>query len=251
VIQSEKRAHFEGVHQPGNPLVLFNIWDAGSARAVVKGGAIAVATGSASVAGALGCRDGEVLPLEWALANARRIVAAVDVPVTLDFEGGYAAQPDGLSASAAQVVQTGVVGVNFEDQIIGGEGIYDTAQQMQRIAALAAGSAGALWINARTDIFLKAKPQTHDLAMVDAALKRAEAYAQAGGHSLFVPGLRDLALIRSICERSPLPVNIMMYPQMTTRAELADCGVARISHGPFPWVEAMAGVTVAARAVMA
>lgn len=122
MIQSEKRAHFEGLHQPGNPLVLFNIWDAGSARAVVKGGAIAVATGSASVAGALGCEDGEGLPLDWVLANARRIVAAVDVPVTLDFEGGYAVQPDSLSANAAQVAQTGVVGVNFEDQIIGAKG---------------------------------------------------------------------------------------------------------------------------------
>ncbi|WP_185804352.1 isocitrate lyase/PEP mutase family protein [Pontivivens nitratireducens] len=249
--QSEKRAHFARLHQPGDPLVLFNIWDPGSARAVAKGGAEALATGSASVAGALGYEDGQDLPLDLALENARRIAASVDVPLTLDFEGGYAVEPSDLAANAARVVDTGAVGVNFEDKVIGGDDLYDTAQQCRRIAAVRSGAAGALWINARTDIFLKSKPDTHNPAMVEGALARADAYARAGGDSLFVPGVRDLDLIRSICDRAPMPVNILLYPNSMTRADLAQCGVARISHGPFPWVAAMAALTVSSREALA
>jgi len=136
----------------------------------------------------LGYEDGQDLPLDLALENARRIAASVDVPLTLDFESGYAVEPSDLSANAARVVDTGAVGVNFEDQVIGGEGLYGTAQQSRRIAAVRSGAADALWINARTNIFLKSKPDTHSPAMVEGALARADAYARAGGDSLFVPG---------------------------------------------------------------
>ncbi|SOH93038.1 2-Methylisocitrate lyase, PEP mutase family [Monaibacterium marinum] len=248
--QLQRYEQFAALHQPGVPVVLVNIWDAGSARAVVAGGAVAVATGSASVAGALGCADGEELPMEWSLQAARRIVAAVHVPLTLDFEGGYAQGAAELSANAASVVETGAVGLNFEDQVVGSSNLYDVAEQATRVAALRSGAGSAFWINARTDVFLKAKPDTHDMAKVDQALRRGDEYAKAGADSLFVPGLRDLDLIRSVCERSSLPVNILMFPDMATRAELAQCGVARISHGPFPWVAAMAAVAVATKVAM-
>ena len=241
---------FAALHRPGDPVVLFNIWDAGSAVAVVGAGARAVATGSASVAGALGRRDGEGLPLDWALENARRIVEAVEVPVTLDFEGGYAVEAEALRANAARVRETGVVGLNFEDQVVGGEGLHAPEVQAARIAAIRAGAGERFWINARTDLFLKAAPKDHDEDLVAAALDRAARYADAGGDSLFVPGLRDPGLIARVCERSPLPVNVMVFPGMATRAELAALGVARISHGPFPWRAAMAGLTEAARQAM-
>lgn len=249
--QLQRYEQFAALHQPGAPVVLVNIWDAGSARAAIAGGALAVATGSASVAGALGCADGEELPMEWSLQAASRIVAAVDVPLTLDFEGGYAQGAAELSANAALVVETGAVGLNFEDQIVGTSDLYDMAEQATRVAALRSGAGSAFWINARTDVFLKAKPDTHDATMVEHALRRADAYAAAGADSLFVPGVRDLDLIRSICERSPVPVNVMMFPKMSTRAELAECGVARISYGPFPWMDAMSALTTATQAAMA
>src|SRR5687767_8739946 len=91
--QTEKARAFAALHKPGTPLILFNAWDAGSAKAVAEAGAKAIATGSWSVAAAHGFGDGEGLPLDLAVANAARVVAAVELPVTLDFEGGYAVEP--------------------------------------------------------------------------------------------------------------------------------------------------------------
>lgn len=247
---SDHAATFAALHVPGDPLVLFNIWDVGSARAVAKAGAKALATGSASVAGALGAADGEDLPMDFALDNAARITSALDLPLTLDFEGGYSADPETGGQHAVLAKHAGAVGINFEDQVIGGDGLYDIATQSARITAIREAAGSEFWINARTDIFLKAKPDTHDAAMVETALERARAYADAGGSSIFAPGLRDPALITAFCEGCPLPVNIMAYPGMSDRAMLASCGVARISHGPFPWMDAMKAVGEAASAAM-
>lgn len=243
---SDKYRRFAALHVPGNPVILFNAWDAGSARVVAEAGANAIATGSASVAGAQGFTDAEALPLGLALANAARVVEAVDLPVTIDFEGAYAVEPEGVAASMARLAATGAVGCNFEDQVIGGEGLHGIADQAARIAA-ARGAVGTdFFINARTDIFLKAKPDTHDAAMVDSALERARAYADAGASGFFVPLLADLALLERFCAASPLPVNFMAFPGAPGAAEVAATGVARISHGPFPWRLAMAALKDAA-----
>ena len=98
---------FAKLHVAGNPLVLFNAWDPGSAIAVAKSGARAIATGSASVSMANGFGDGQEVPIDLALANATRIVSVVDVPVTVDFEGGYASDPAGLTANARRLAETG------------------------------------------------------------------------------------------------------------------------------------------------
>ncbi|HKR23657.1 MAG TPA: isocitrate lyase/phosphoenolpyruvate mutase family protein, partial [Allosphingosinicella sp.] len=115
---------FAALHVPGEPLILYNAWDAGSAKVVAEAGARAIATGSASVAAAHGYDDAEGLPLALALANAERVVAAVELPVTIDFEGGYAVAPEGVAANMAKLAATGAVGCNFEDQIVGGEGLH-------------------------------------------------------------------------------------------------------------------------------
>jgi 2-methylisocitrate lyase-like PEP mutase family enzyme len=120
--QSEKYRAFAALHVAGDPVILFNAWDAGSAKAVDAAGAKAIATGSASVAGAHGFSDAEALPIGLALANAARVVEAVALPVTIDFEGGYAVEPEGVAASMARLAATGAIGCNFEDQVIGGEG---------------------------------------------------------------------------------------------------------------------------------
>ena len=247
--EMDKAELFASLHRPGEPLILFNAWDAGSARAVAEAGAKAIATGSASVAAAHGFHDAEALPLELALANAARIVAAVELPVTIDFEGGYAVEPEPLAANVRRLAETGAVGCNFEDQVVGGEGLHPTDRQCERIRAARGAAGAAFFINARTDLFLKSKRETHDSAMVEAALARADAYAEAGASGLFVPGLIDLALLERLCAASPLPVNFMAYPGAPSPAELGAAGVARISHGPFPYKLAMKALKAAAEAL--
>jgi 2-methylisocitrate lyase-like PEP mutase family enzyme len=246
--QTDKYRAFAALHVPGNPVILFNAWDAGSAKAVAEAGAAAIATGSASVAGAHGFTDAEGLPIGLALANAARVVEAVDLPVTIDFEGGYAVAPEGVAASMARLAATGAIGCNFEDQMVGGEGLHEIADQAARIAAARKAVGGDFFINARTDIFLKAKGDTHDLAKADAAIERAKAYADAGASGFFVPGLVDLALLERVCAASPLPVNFMAWPGTPPTAEIAATGIARISHGPFPWRLAMQALRGAAAA---
>lgn len=251
--QADKARAFAVLHVPGTPLILFNAWDAGSAKAVADAGARAIATGSWSVAAAQGFTDAEALPLDFAIGNAERIVRAVDLPVTLDFEGGYAVDPMQLAANFARVLATGVVGCNFEDQIVGGEGLHGVKEQAGRIGALRREAEKAnvpAFINARTDIFLKAKTDAHDRAAVDQALERARAYADAGASGFFVPGMMDESLIARVCEGSPLPVNIMMFPGVPAPRRLGELGVARVSYGPGPYRQAMAALTEAARAAL-
>ena len=231
---------FRSLHKPGSPIILYNIWDAGSAKAVASSGAKALATGSAPVAMAQGYSDGEQMPLDIALGNIRRIIAAVDLPVTMDLEGGYGAETDAVAKTVSRAVATGIVGFNFEDQIIGGDGLYDINTQTARIKS--AKNAANLdsespFINARTDIFLKAKPDTHNEAMLDDAIERAHAYEQAGADGFFAPGLADEKLIATLCEKINLPVNIIALSHVPPNDKLSALGVARISYGPVPYRE--------------
>ena len=231
---------------------MFNAWDAGSAQAVAKAGAKAIATGSWSVAAANGYADGEELPLNVALANAERIVATVDLPVTLDFEGGYAERPDDVAANVTAALKTGVIGFNFEDQVVGGDGLYAITDQVARIKAMraAADRAGVrAYINSRTDIFLQAKADAHDDAKLNGAIERAEAYARAGASGFFAPGLMDERLIERLCAASPLPVNIMWFQGVPTVKRLGELGVGRVSYGPGPYRRTMAFLEEAAREV--
>ena len=246
---SEKAASFAALHVAGDPLILYNVWDAGSARIVAEAGAKAVATGSASVAAAQGFGDGEHLPIEIAVANAVRIVQSVELPVTIDFEGGYAVEPEPLGANLKRLKATGAVGCNLEDQIVGGDGLSPTDRQCERIQAARAAVGADFFINARTDLFLKARRETHDEAMVEAALARADAYAEAGASGIFVPGLAELRLFERFCTASPLPVNFMAFPGCPDSKDIAGAGAARISHGPFPYKLAMKAFTEAAQQI--
>jgi len=235
ITQAER---FAALHVKGDPVILYNIWDAGSAGAVRDAGAKAIATGSAPVAMAQGYADGQNIPLDAALENARRIVAAVDLPVTLDFEGAYAKDAVGIASNVQRALETGVIGFNFEDQIVGTKDLYDIETQEARVVAMREGCDAAgipAFINARTDIFLKAKPDTHDNGMLDDAIARAKAYADAGASGFFAPGLKDEALIARLCETADLPVNIIALPGTPDTATLASLGVARISYGPVPY----------------
>jgi 2-methylisocitrate lyase-like PEP mutase family enzyme len=247
--QGDKARLFARLHRPGEPLILYNAWDAGSAKIIAEAGAKAIATGSFSVAMAHGYDDREALPLDLALANAGRIASAVELPVSIDFEGAYAEQPEGVAGNLARLQAAGAVGCNFEDQIIGGGGLHPAEAQAARIRA-ARGSVGAdFFINARTDLFLQAPRESHDETLVDAALERGRAYAGAGASGLFLPGLVDERLIARACEGSPLPVNIMHMIGAPPAARLAQLGVARISHAGGPWRLAMRALKQAAEEV--
>jgi 2-methylisocitrate lyase-like PEP mutase family enzyme len=245
-----KFENFAQLHVAGDPLVLFNAWDAGSAAAVAKSGAMAIATGSASVAMANGFADGQQVPIELALSNAERIVRSVALPVTVDFEGGYATDASGLSANGRRLAGTGAVGCNFEDQVVGTDRLYEIAEQVARIAALREGVGNDFFINARTDLFLKAKPDAHDSALADRAIERGVSYADAGANGLFIPGLKDLSLVERICGAVNLPVNAMHLPGGPTRSDWASAGAARVSHGPFPFMAMQEWLTGQARAAL-
>ncbi|MES2753858.1 MAG: isocitrate lyase/phosphoenolpyruvate mutase family protein [Pseudomonadota bacterium] len=243
-------AAFAALHVAGDPLVLYNVWDAGSAQAAERAGAAAVASGSWSVAVANGYRDGHDMPVAAMLAAAARIVGATSLPVSIDFEGGYATDPAGTAANVAKLAAIGAVGCNFEDQVVGGEGLHATADQAARIAAIRAAVGPEFFINARTDLFLKAPAEQHDAALVEAAVVRATAYADAGASGFFAPGLADPALVARLTQAVALPLNLMAFPGAPDRAAWAAAGVARISHGPFPYRAALAGFEAGLQAAL-
>jgi 2-methylisocitrate lyase-like PEP mutase family enzyme len=252
--QRSRADEFRRLHVAGDPLVLFNAWDAGSARAVAAAGAGAIATGSWSVAAAHGYPDGEALPLDLAIANLERIVRAVELPVTIDLESGYGTLPAAVAESVARAIEAGAVGCNLEDSVTGGDSLYSMQDQAARLGAARAAAdrmSIPVFLNARTDVFLHAPAARHDVALLDAALERAAAYAAAGASGLFVPGLTDAELIGRLCTASPLPVNVMVLPALPPRVVLARLGVARISHGPGPYRAAVRFLEDAAREAFA
>jgi len=234
---SDKVAEFRALHVPGNPLILVNIWDAGSAKAVAGAGAKAIATGSWGVASAHGSSDGENFPLDAALANLARILTVTDLPVTIDMEAGYGDDPAAVGASVARARDAGAAGINMEDRLPGQKDLLPIAEAAARYRAAAD---SGLFVNARCDLFLSGDVATDGDALVAATLERARAYADAGASGLFVPFLADPKCIGAICEASPLPVNILRGKGGPTHKDLAALGVARISHGHQPWAAAMA-----------
>jgi methylisocitrate lyase len=251
----KKRADdFRALHVRGRPLILFNIWDAGSAKAVASAGGRAIATGSWAVAAANGFGDGEQLPLDLAIDNLRRITGATDLPVTIDIERGYGATPADVGRTVARTIEAGAIGCNIEDSLPEGRELRQATEQASRVEAArreADASGVRYFINARTDVFFRGPADGHDDAMLAAALERARAYADAGADGLFAPGLVDLALISRLAAASPLPLNIMTGQRTPSVGALADAGVARVSHGAGPYATAMKMFGEIARAALA
>ncbi len=238
--QVEKATRFAGMHQQDKPVVLYNIWDAGGAKALVEAGTPAVATGSWSMAAAHGFDDGEAMPLDLVLAIVARICDTVDVPVTVDFEGGYAGDPGAVAENVRRVLRAGAIGINFEDRIVQGEGLYPVRAQADRIAAIksmAEAEGVPFFINARTDLFLESVAATHGGHIAE-AMDRGEAYRAAGADCLFVPGLTDPQLISDVVERAKMPVNVMMMGDLQSIKDATALGVSRISYGPGPFLKA-------------
>ncbi|GIG36849.1 isocitrate lyase/PEP mutase family protein [Cellulomonas pakistanensis] len=219
-----RRLH--ALHDPAAPLALSNAWDVASARVVEAAGAPAVATTSAGVAWSLGRPDGDRLGRADLLAAVRRITAAVAVPVTVDAEGGFADDAAGVAATIDGLLDAGAVGVNLED------GDRPAAELAARVAAAraAADRAGvALFVNARTDVFLRGLGDPADRMAETVA--RARRYVDAGADGVFVPGVVDAATIAELAAAIPAPLNVMVRRGLPPVPELGRLGVARVSLG--------------------
>jgi 2-methylisocitrate lyase-like PEP mutase family enzyme len=244
----DKAELLRSLHVPGRPLVLANVWDAGSAVVAARAGAPALATTSAGLAWSLGAADGDRLDRDTALAAVARIAAVVDVPLSADVESGFGTDAAGVAATVRGVLDAGAVGINLEDSTWdrqpGAAPLRPVAEAAERVAAAraAADERGVpLYLNARTDVYLQLSDEPG--ALLEAALERAAAYVAAGASGVFVPGVTDLETVTALTKGIDAPVNILAGPGAPAVAELASAGVARVSLG--------SDVAVAAYALMA
>jgi 2-methylisocitrate lyase-like PEP mutase family enzyme len=227
--QTEKAARFLELHKPGNPLLLPNPWDQGSAKLLASLGFLALATTSSGFAATLGRPDGSVSRDE-ALAHAAAIVAATDLPVSADLENCFADEPDGVAQTVALAVETGLAGCSVEDYTDDENDApcYDIGLAAERVAAAAeAAHAGParLVLTARAENYLHGRPDLAD------TIARLQAYQQAGADVLYAPGLTSLADIRDVVSSVDRPVNVLALPGTPPVHELAEVGVSRVSVG--------------------
>jgi 2-methylisocitrate lyase-like PEP mutase family enzyme len=229
--QARQAEAFRSRHKGPRLLLLPNAWDAASARIFAETGFEAVATTSGGVAWALGYADGEAAPWGEVAAATARIVRAAGVPVTADIEAGYAATPAQVAANVADIIGTGVVGLNLEDSHMGGPApirpLADAAERI-RAAREAADRAGVpIVINARVDLYIRNIGEGE--ARFAETVERAKAYLAAGADCIYPIGLRDPAVIGRLVKAIAAPVNIMVRAGLPSVAELESLGVARAS----------------------
>lgn len=215
-------------------LVLPNAWDAGSARIFVEVGFTALATTSAGIAFSLGYPDGERITRDEMLAAVARITRRIDVPITADMEAGYGEAPDAVAETARRVIAAGAVGMNLEDRIEGKQLIeFSLSVARVRAARQAADAEGvSIVINARTDVF--EAPEIPRQKRVAEAVRRGNAFRDAGADSVFVPFVGDRDTIEQLVGQIRAPVNILGTPNAPTLKELAALGVRRVTFGSAP-----------------
>jgi 2-methylisocitrate lyase-like PEP mutase family enzyme len=235
------------LHRRGAPLLLPNAWDAATARAVVAAGFPVVATTSAGVAATLGFEDHERAPADEMLAAAARIARSVDVPVTVDAEGGYGMEPGELMAALRDAQ---AAGCNLEDTDHTTGALRDPAAHAKWLAAVRQASSDdgyPLVINARVDVFLGPMLAGAEIGsqheLVPEALRRATAYLEAGADCVYPIVLWESDALRRFVSEVEGPVNVVRMPRAPSLAELAGLGVARVSWGHFLHRDAMARFT--------
>lgn len=246
--QTDKAARFRALHEGPGAFVIANPWDAGSARMLAALGFLALATSSGAAAGTLGRRDGQVTRDE-ALAHARAIVDACELPVSADLEKCFGDAPDVAAQTIRLAAGVGLVGGSIEDATGDpSRPLYDIGHATERVAAAAAAARAVgfpFTLTARTENFLRGNPSLDD------TIKRLQAFEQAGADVLMAPGLPDLGAVRAVCSAVSKPVNLMagIKGKSFTVAELAQAGVRRISLATSLYRAAMTALLDAAREV--
>jgi 2-methylisocitrate lyase-like PEP mutase family enzyme len=245
---AQKAVTFRGLHAGSGSFVIANAWDAGSAKLLKELGFPALATSSGAAAGVLGRVDGQVTR-EEALAHAKAIVDAVDLPVSADLENCFADQPADAAHTIALAAQTGLAGASIEDATRdSAKPLYDADFAAERVAAVAKAArlAGFPFVlTARTESFLRGNTDLSDV------IRRLQAFEAAGADVLMAPGLPNLAAVRAVCGAVTKPVNFMagIPGKSFTVAELTEAGVKRISLATSLFRAAMTGVMTAATEV--
>jgi 2-methylisocitrate lyase-like PEP mutase family enzyme len=226
--QRDKVERFKALHHRDEPLLLANAWDMGTAKILATLGFSALATTSAGHAASLGRLDGAVT-LDEVLEHATQLVGATDLPVSCDFENGFADEPDAVAANVGRAAGTGLAGCSVEDSTRGAdEPVYDAGFAAERVAAAAeAAHAGdvPLVLTARAENYLHGRRDLAD------TIARLQSYQAAGADVLYAPGLSDIDEIRQVVASVDLPVNVLALPGVPSVAELRDVGVKRISVG--------------------
>ena len=220
------------LHQPGNPVVLPTVWHAWSANLAVEAGFAALTVGSHPMADSVGKPDGEGMSFDDVVARVTQITSAVDVPVSVDIESGYAQPAERLIEG---LLSAGAVGLNIEDTVHSeGKRLRSSAEHAELVGALraAADSAGVhVVVNARTDLFLR--NDGDDADRVDRAIARLTEAASAGADVLYPVGRHEPETLRRLASELPLPINAIALPESDDPASFGPLGVGRISFGPF------------------
>lgn len=224
--QNQMAARFRALHAPGKLLVLPNAWDVASARVAEDAGAEAIATSSAAVAWTHGYADGEKLPKGRLLQLVADIVRLAKVPVTADSEAGYSADVPEVAGFVVSLAKAGAVGINLEDGTLPPSVL---AQKITAIKQACAREGVDVFVNARTDVYLKSLVPAEQA--MDETLARGKLYAQAGADGFFVPGLIDATGYRKVADAIDLPINAMIWPKLPDTATLKEAGVRRVSAG--------------------
>jgi 2-methylisocitrate lyase-like PEP mutase family enzyme len=246
--QRDKAERFRALHERSSAFVIPNPWDAGSARVLAGLGFQALATSSGACAGTLGRRDGRVTRAE-ALAHARAIVAATELPVSADLEKGFGDAPAAAAETIRLAAEAGLVGGSIEDATGDpARPLFDAGHATERVAAAAAAARALPFpftLTARAENFLRGNPRLDD------TIARLQAFERAGADVLFAPGLPDLAAVRAVCAAVSKPVNFMVgiKGRSFTVAELEAAGVRRISLATSLYRAAMTGLYAAAQEV--
>jgi 2-methylisocitrate lyase-like PEP mutase family enzyme len=223
---------FSQLHQGSTPFVLGNIWDVHSAKIFETNGYKAIGTSSLAVAKSYGYEDGEQVPFETLLHLAKKVVASVGIPFTVDMEGGYSRSVEGITSNIKKLHDAGVVGINFEDTIAGAARQLQPAVEFQKTLSAIANYISRnnlkIFVNVRTDGFLLGMPTA-----LEETLTRIKHYENTGADGIFVPCITRKDDIKEVVRATTLPVNLMCMPDLPGFQDLGSLGVKRISMGGF------------------
>lgn len=239
---------FKQLHQNSTPFLLGNIWDVNSARIFEANGYKAIGVSSQALANSLGYEDGENLPFNILLQVAKRVVEVVNIPFSVDMEGGYSRTVAGILENIEKLHDAGVVGINLEDTIPGNKRQFQPVGEFQKVLSAVADHISRnnlnLFVNVRTDGFLLGMPT----ALAE-TLTRIKSYENAGVDGIFVPCITDRDDIKEVVKATRLPINVMCMPNLPDFEELGSLGVKRMSMGPFLFNKVYSNAAELAKAV--